>query len=127
MRCGRYVLALMFVCSMMISSAFSQDAMIVLNHKELGPHQRPLVQFNHEKHTETIDCLRCHHDYDKYGNNKGGEGQSCAACHEKAASEKQRIPLETAFHAQCKSCHEDLRAKGSAGGPVMCGECHIAK
>lgn len=127
MRYGRYVLALMVVCSLFVSPAFSQDAMMVLDHKELGLHQRPLVHFNHEKHSANMECLRCHHDYDRYGNNKGGEGQSCAVCHAKTASEKDLLPLDQAFHAQCKSCHEALHSQVPESGPVMCGECHVRK
>ena len=122
---GRYIIALVALCLAFAPSAFSQDAMIVLDHKELGAHQRPLVRFDHDKHSSSMKCSRCHHDYDKYGNNKVEEdGQACTACHEKKNG-KTRIPLEQALHTQCKNCHEDLRAQGAGNAPVMCGECHV--
>ncbi len=127
MKCGRFLSALLFVCFAFVSSAFSQDAVMVLDHKELGVHQRPLVRFNHEKHSTNMDCSRCHHDYDKHGNNKGEDGQPCTVCHGQASGGKARMPLERAFHAQCKGCHETMRTEGFANGPVLCGECHVRK
>lgn len=124
MKCARCFLVLVFLCSALAPLAFSQDAVIVLDHKELGSHQRSLVSFDHEKHSTGIECSRCHHDYEENGTNKGGDGQPCSVCHGQKQA-KARLPLEKAFHAQCKGCHEDLRAKGSANIPLLCGECHV--
>lgn len=106
--------------------AYSQEDSMALNHRELGLHERPLVAFSHKRHAANIECLRCHHDYDAYSNNRGGEdkAQSCANCHSTDAK-KRLPPLAEAFHAQCKGCHEKSEAKGKSGGPVMCGECHV--
>jgi len=106
----------------------SQDPMMVMEHKELGPHQRPLVDFNHDKHTATLECVRCHHDYDEHGNNRGGEdsAQSCSSCHHSKGS-AANVPLLQAFHGQCKGCHDAMWARGRRSGPLMCGECHIRK
>jgi predicted CXXCH cytochrome family protein len=106
----------------------SQDLMIVMEHKDAGPHERPLVQFNHEKHSSTLECLRCHHDFDQFGNNRGGEdkAQPCAGCHNPSAQPK-KLPLKEAFHAQCKGCHESMGQQGRKSGPVTCGECHVRK
>jgi hypothetical protein len=125
MRYGKYVIALMIV-SLFVPVVFSQEAMIMLEHKEIAPHERPPVQFNHERHADVLECLRCHHDYDEYHNNTGGEdkAQSCSACH---GTKKDLLPLTEAFHTQCKSCHELLISKGSPSGPVMCGECHVRR
>lgn len=106
--------------------AFSQESMIILNHSELGKHERPAVEFNHEKHANKIDCLQCHHDFDAYMNNRGGEGQPCSSCHGLQATQ-ETISLEDAFHLQCKGCHESMRAMGKPGGPVICAQCHIRK
>ena len=119
-----------FVMSLfLVHLAFSQEATMILKHKEAGPHQRPLVNFNHELHAnDKIDCITCHHDYDQYGNNRGGEdkAQSCANCHSNPANPNKRlIPLTEAFHAQCKNCHESLMKANKASGPIMCGECHM--
>jgi predicted CXXCH cytochrome family protein len=104
-------------------AALSQDAVMVLKHKEVGPHQRPAVSFNHEKHSASIDCLQCHHDFDSYMNNRGGDGQPCSSCHNRKAT-KETIALTDAFHVQCKGCHENMRDLAKQAGPVMCGECH---
>lgn len=106
--------------------AFSQDSMMTLNDKELGKHERPLVVFNHEDHANKIDCLQCHHDFDAYMNNRGGEGQPCGTCHGPQAT-KDTKSLEDAFHQQCKVCHEQMRALGRPTGPVICSGCHVKK
>lgn len=106
--------------------AFSQDSIIVLGQKEFGKLERPAVTFNHEKHSATLDCVRCHHDYDAYLNNRGGDGQPCGMCHTMVA--KSEIPaLREAYHNQCKSCHRAMSAHGKQSGPLTCGECHIQK
>jgi DNA-directed RNA polymerase subunit RPC12/RpoP len=108
-------------------SAFSQDSVIPLDHSELGTHQRPIVQFNHELHASEIDCLRCHHDYDKFLNNKGGEGQPCSTCHQAAEAKDQMVRLKDAFHLSCTGCHQKMLAQGRPSGPVTCGGCHVKK
>ncbi|MCE5334417.1 MAG: cytochrome c family protein [Desulfobacteraceae bacterium] len=106
--------------------AFSQDSLIVMQAKEFGKLERAAVTFNHEKHSANMECLQCHHDYDAYLNNRGGEGQPCATCHTVAG--KPGVPaLREAFHNQCKTCHAALSARGKQSGPLTCGECHIQK
>lgn len=120
------LLVIVLILAAFVSPALSQDPVISLNHKELGKHERPIVDFNHEKHAEKIDCLKCHHDYDAYMNNRGGDGQPCSTCHDIAA--KQEMPsLKDAYHGQCKSCHENMINQGKATGPVTCGGCHVKK
>lgn len=121
----RYILALMIV-ALFLPNAFSQEEIMLISHEELGVHQRPLVQFHHGKHAAILECVRCHHEYDEYGNNTGGEGQLCSECHTPKAGENP-VPLVRAFHLQCKGCHENLLTKGRKTGPAMCGQCHIKK
>ena len=105
---------------------FSQDDAVLLRHEVIRAHQRPPVKFNHDKHSETIECNRCHHEYDENGNNVGGdEGQPCSEFHGLVSTEENPVPLVRAFHIQCKTCHEGLLAKGERSGPVMCGQCHV--
>ena len=102
-----------------ITLAHSQDDNILLNHRDVGAHQRPLVKFNHKLHAEDkLDCSRCHHDFDQFMNNKGAEGQTCDSCHKNRA-EGDQPSIKDAFHLQCKGCHEKMKT-----GPVTCGECH---
>ncbi len=131
MKYATHALVTVLISLMIASVAFPQDPIMVMDHnKEIGVHERPLVQFTHEKHMELIkpDCLYCHHDFDKHGNNVGGDSaaQACAACHGQGSG-KKLIPLKEAFHGQCKGCHEKLREKGYTSGPVTCGECHVRK
>jgi len=122
MRFVKVVSALILV-AVFATSVFSQDAVIELNSEGLGVHQRPIVEFGHEQHADILECLRCHHNFDQYGNNTGSEGQPCSDCHTKAAGENP-VRLQEAFHTQCKRCHEQVLEKSVASGPVMCGECH---
>jgi hypothetical protein len=116
------LLLVMLAFAAFIPLAHSQEDMIIFNHPELGKHQRPLVEFNHKLHAENkLDCNRCHHDFDAYLNNRGGEGQPCDTCHKKSA-EDNLISLKDAFHLQCKGCHESMKE-----GPVECGQCHVRK
>ncbi len=121
-------LGLVLVVSLVLAHlAFSQEPIIVLKHKEISPHQRPLVTFKHDVH-ERIECIGCHHDYDEYGNNRGGEdkAQSCTNCHgNPSISNKRVLPLTEAFHAQCKKCHESMIEARKKSGPIMCGDCHV--
>ena len=116
------VLLVVLVVGAFIPLAHSQDDSMVLDHKDIGKHQRPLVKFDHKLHSENkLDCSRCHHDFDAYLNNRGTEGQTCDSCHKKRA-EGDMPSLKEAFHFQCKGCHEAMKT-----GPVACGECHVRK
>jgi len=120
------LLLVVLVLAAFVPAAFSQEPVISLKHKEMGKHERPIVDFNHEKHTAKIDCLQCHHDYDAFKNNRGGDGQACQTCHGPDAKEEM-ISLKDAFHLQCKGCHENLRNQGKPAGDVTCGGCHVRK
>lgn len=119
-------LPVVLLVAVFASLAFSQESVITLNHSELGKHERPAVVFNHEEHANKIDCLQCHHDFDAYLNNRGGEGQPCSTCHGAQATE-DTISLEDAFHQQCKGCHEQMADQGKPSGPVICSQCHVRK
>lgn len=116
--CFALIVVIGVFCS---QAASSQEDKFLLDHKELGKHQRPLVEFNHKLHSSKLDCTRCHHDFDKFNNNRGGEGQPCDSCH-KAKGSRGMPSLKDAFHRQCIGCHKAMKK-----GPVMCGECHVRK
>lgn len=109
------------------SVAFAQDEIIVLGDDAFGQMERIPVSFPHERHTNAIeDCARCHHDYDAYGVNTGGEGQKCSECHvAEPNSQDNPVPLMRAYHQECKSCHGKLRREQSKLLPIMCGQCHV--
>jgi hypothetical protein len=78
--------------------------------------KKPPVTFDHTKHSETIDCLKCHH---KAASKDAVVG--CFDCHGKdaAASDPSSSKKDNPFHALCKVCH-----KAEAKGPTKCKECH---
>ena len=116
------LLMVVLIFAAFVPLVHSQDDIILLNHTEIGKHQRPLVEFNHKLHAENkLDCNRCHHDFDAFLNNRGGEGQTCDSCHKKKADDHEPS-LKDAFHLQCTTCHESMKK-----GPVTCGECHVRK
>jgi hypothetical protein len=129
---GQLALALLMV-AFFFSPVFPQDDVMELQPEGVKNFERPLVKFSHGKHAQVINCSRCHHDYDKYGNNaiKGEEdveGRHCAECHEvKPVKGQNRLGLIDAFHMQCRGCHERMRAEDKTAGPVACGECHVRK
>lgn len=125
MRFLKFLLVFLILASLPLTG-FSQDAVMVLQPSELGKHQRPPIEFQHEKHAEKIDCLQCHHDYDAHFNNRGGEGQACGSCHLPSAMNGM-VSLRDAYHLQCKGCHEKHRSQGKNSGPVTCGGCHVIK
>ena len=124
----KFFIGLLMVTALLIPffSVNAQEEIITLNTEELGTHQRPLVNFTHQQHADQIDCARCHHDYDQFGANQGGdEGQRCSECHTPEKGDNP-INLVNAFHRQCKDCHQKLnRAAGNTERPEMCGQCHL--
>ena len=108
--------------------AWTQDDVMFLNSKPLGPHERPLVKFPHAKHAVGIKCITCHHNYDQYFNVlDDSEGMSCHECHKVKPTAKNQVSLTMASHRRCKSCHNMIVKKGKPSGPMMCGDCHERK
>lgn len=76
---------------------------------------------------EGVSCTECHHRF-KNGKNvvmideltEKNKSIMCGYCH------KGKSELIKAYHHQCIGCH-NLKIKGRAKGPRMCGECHIIK
>ncbi|MGD9016208.1 MAG: cytochrome c3 family protein [Desulfobacterales bacterium] len=105
------------------AASAAQEEVMTLSMGDGTAHSRSKVVFEHERHSELTECQRCHHDYDDYGANIGGEGQPCADCHT-IVPRANPISLASAFHLQCKGCHE--KAAGiDRRLPVMCGQCHL--
>lgn len=118
---------LILVLAFGASLAPAQDDVMTINSQALGEHTRPLVKFTHAKHSEKIpDCTTCHHDFSPTGNRGSSEGQFCSDCHSAQPTAKNSVPLNMAFHKQCKDCHRFAAGKGQPTGPVMCGGCHVA-
>ena len=126
MKPGKSLLSLAAVLLVLAAPlAWGQEEIIVIQSKPLQPHSRPLVVFNHQKHSEIYECTRCHHHYDEHYNNPGGDEGKCSQCHQADPGPGQNpIPLTLALHRNCKDCHTFLLEHGKPSGPVMCGQCH---
>ncbi len=88
---------------------------------DLGPQQRPRVEFEHAVHTKAL------------------EEEGCTACH--AFNEQNRLvpalkgtlgfedrsALIDAYHGVCIDCHEQRSTASGRGGPTMCGSCHVKR
>ncbi len=121
------LLALVFMVALAAPMVMGQDETMTLNAAGEGNNERPLVVFNHGTHAETFDCANCHHEYDDKFNKTGSEGGNCADCHEPQATAENSIPINLAYHLQCKSCHVRFIEMDKKSGPVMCGDCHVRK
>jgi hypothetical protein len=87
----------------------------------LGDAERPVVLFDHGKHTDAL------------------AEQGCGECHPTAKSGEYvfkfketnepstRTGVEDRFHDACITCHQTRRDKGQKAGPVTCGECHVSR
>ena len=79
---------------------------------EKGMDKKPGVAFDHVKHSETIDCMKCHHSAASTE-----EIKSCFTCHGTDATD---VTVKDAFHKSCKACHKEQDQ-----GPTKCKECHV--
>jgi hypothetical protein len=110
------------------SISFGQPEEILLDNTDsFKGKQRSPVSFKHALHMESLECLKCHHRYEK-GENVLDEDElegdakdvKCLSCHK----EESKTTLKKAFHHQCMGCHMDLRKQGKNTGPELCGQCH---
>ena len=112
-----------------VSASWSQPEEIILNNsKAFKQKKRSPVTFRHELHCEGLECLDCHHRYEKGKNvldedslEEGNADIRCATCHTWDA----KIQLRSAFHQMCTGCHAKRAKKGEKTGPRTCGACHI--
>jgi len=84
---------------------------------EKAQNKKPPVTFTHIKHSEEINCLKCHHDA-----KSSADAQSCFVCHgtdPDAPNPGVASAKENPFHIRCKGCHKEL-----GEGPTKCQGCH---
>ena len=117
-------LSLLIGVVLVITSAWSQDDMTVVDNAAFNNPQRTPSVFVHDAHNETAgidDCAECHHVYEdgKRLEDESSEDQSCSECHDLKSTGGQPSLIK-AYHANCKGCHQAQKK-----GPIMCGECHI--
>ncbi len=115
--------AVIYLIPSMVALSQAETATLAVEAFKAG--ERPAAIFDHDVHNEKAgldDCAVCHHGATDDGKRDPGgssEGVPCADCH-KVKADKGRTDLMTAYHTQCKGCHEE---KGK--GPLACGECHV--
>ena len=109
------------------------EIMTISNPKVFKTPTRPPVSFTHMSHMtkEGLDCLSCHHRYEKGSAQRGknvldmsalSEGNPAVAC---ASCHAGKADLMKAFHRLCIGCHDATRRQGGVTGPRVCGECHV--
>ena len=126
------ILAVIMVAAVMIAvsvPAFAQaktpQDTIILKGSPMGG-----VKFMHTAHTKdrAIKCDTCHHP-SKTEKPAKVATQSCADCHDKAATAPMKTTYKLAFHDAmakkgiCADCHTAENAKGKKA-PTKCTECH---
>ncbi len=110
-----------------LPTIFSQSDDITIDNKNAASTEsRTGVEFPHAIHTESYDCLDCHHDYHN-GENVLDEGEleedgsaACNTCHTSSAT----IDLQTAYHRQCMTCHRAVNREPEFDLPITCKDCH---
>jgi len=86
----------------------------------LGSAERPLAEFQHDKHFAALKqegCKACHTLDGELGLLPTMNGQPETFGDSDAFAEF--------YHDLCIGCHEDRRQQGGKTGPETCGECHV--
>ncbi len=76
--------------------------------------------------SEKDNCSRCHHKYNEKSKEiyyEKGQEESCAYCHKDKRVENIRS-IREASHDACVKCHQTMKGKNIAAGPVTCDGCH---
>lgn len=114
------VVAAFLLCGML--TGFTMDFTDYVRDSAFGVRTRGPVPFVHDEHNEKAgidDCTACHHVYED-GEKlefETSEDMECSECH--MAGGKTRMDLITAYHQNCRGCHEE-----AGKGPVTCAGCH---
>jgi len=105
---------------------------IFIENKVYRTDRKGSVYFSHTEHAEGYvdECSACHHDY-KDGHNVWQEGQpvqKCSACHDPSKRNGKIRKLNTAYHKNCKGCHQKLAREGGTEAPYrQCTDCHAKR
>jgi hypothetical protein len=121
--------ALVVAAGLFVISAQAADAPEMVKLDACGDKQ-PAVEFNHAKHMELAECVKCHHTQPDLTATSGGEVKKCSSCHkdpEKADTPdcSSMSPTKNPFHIDCMGCHkEKVKADASLAAPTKCNGCH---
>lgn len=107
--------------------AFSNTELERLDNSAFENPRRPGAVFMHDDHNEMAEidaCDVCHHVYEGKARvaDESSEDSLCSDCHSLKADRENSIPLLSAYHKRCRTCHFEANK-----GPVLCGECHIKR
>lgn len=103
--------------------------MIVIDNDGYKKDRKGPVIFPHKDHAKEykLSCWDCHHEY-RDGENiwsPWGITKKCRECHDPITKKDNLIKLQTAYHLNCKTCHEKLKIFGD--DPLVyrkCNKCH---
>lgn len=128
MRIRTVIVACLATIVLFAGGLVAQEDRHFLESKVFVDRERPGVQFNHLLHSNSLDCMDCHHDYVNGENvwDMYSDKNHCSDCHA-VQSEGKVIGLMQAFHESCVGCHRKTIKRGMASGPVMCGDCHVRR
>jgi hypothetical protein len=88
---------------------------------DLGPLQRPPVEFDHAVHSKAFEakgCTECHVRDD--------EGHLIPQLRTTIGIDDRKALIE-AYHTACIDCHIRRGSTDQKAGPVTCGECHVRR
>jgi len=114
--------------------AISQQGLdvIKLNNKGYEKDRKGPVIFAHRSHAKEyeISCWKCHHDYMDDDNiwSPWDSTEKCDGCHDPLEEQDDIKKLQTAYHINCKTCHEKRAIFGDE--PLAyrkCVTCHDEK
>ncbi len=94
------------------------SVVVIKLQEQFGQLQRPVVEFDHGKHTKALekeDCKACHL-LDTEGKQIFKFGRSEDA--------KDKDAARDLYHDKCIGCHNERTQAGKDSGPAVCGECH---
>ncbi len=112
---------------------------ITIDNKGYMEERKGPSKFEHVKHAKEykISCWECHHDYKEVVNKETekvekiniwspwGETKKCSECHDPLEIKDNAIKLQTAYHKNCKGCHEEKRIfKNDYMAYRKCTGCH---
>ncbi|MCP4600478.1 MAG: cytochrome c3 family protein [Proteobacteria bacterium] len=104
-----------------IGRAITSSTIALKLPEQLGELQRPPVEFDHGKHTESLKdegCKACHL--------KNDDGRLIHKLNRKEDGGLSDA-LMNIYHDKCIGCHKERGGAGQKTGPVVCAECHIIR
>jgi len=130
------IIFIMLICAsagliMTAKNAVSEQGLnvIKLDNEGYERDRKGPVIFAHRDHAKEygISCWECHHDYMDDENiwSPWDSTEKCDGCHDRLEEQDEIKKLQTAYHINCKTCHEERAIFGDE--PLAyrkCVTCH---